>query len=657
MNLKAKLKPLLPFAAIALVLLLGYWLWSNASEEQYTSAYSSNGVWDLRDFDFADNVANIRGRVEYIPAAFLTPEEFAAREGEASHAFPGIRNEAATIRIRLLVPDDQYYVITRISTGFADRIYVNGQWLHDVGRFEEATADSGTLFTLNYTFTAWPVNGVIEIVHQQSNFIYRVRSGGQGGLLDEYAHSFANHRAEQTSIMTLGILLTLAIVSLLLYLLLLNYRPAILFSLLCLLWFFYTSVTGSMIFVSLMPLWLSDPLNLRILAFGTPATTLLIIAITQDMFPGLLHRYFVRAASVVYCAWIIYFIFANPDAILGTAFAVSNALAMVGIVISIVSVARKLPQSDMPQAIFIIGTLVMGYTGLRLTLMNLGIVQLPPFGEASLQSAGIVVFFFLIAASIFLIVMRETEKIKETQQRLAADNAALDNLSRMKTKFLANMSHEVKTPLTVILSDVQRVNGELVKHGLKNERIIESTNRMQEEIMRLSRLTENALKMSALQESHEKMNVLDTAALFRTGAEGYQGIVGKQGNTLSIRVEKNLPRIYGNSDQLIGVLSNLIINANNHTRGGEICVDIKSDAAVISVTVSDTGTGIPPEILPQVFSRGVSGSGGTGMGLPICKNIVESHGGTISIESQSGKGTAVTFTAPIYDERAASEYE
>lgn len=67
----------------------------------------------------------------------------------------------------------------------------------------------------------------------------------------------------------------------------------------------------------------------------------------------------------------------------------------------------------------------------------------------------------------------------------------------------------------------------------------------------------------------------------------------------------------------------------------------------IVVTLKDTGTGIMPKLLPRVFERGVSGSESTGVGLPICKEIIEAHGGTISIESE--KGTTVTFTIPVYE--------
>ncbi|MCL2216362.1 MAG: ATP-binding protein [Defluviitaleaceae bacterium] len=241
------------------------------------------------------------------------------------------------------------------------------------------------------------------------------------------------------------------------------------------------------------------------------------------------------------------------------------------------------------------------------------------------------------------------------KQSLAAENAALESLSRMKTEFMANLSHEIKTPLTVVLGDIQRIGREVSRQGFGNERISESISRAKDEIMRMARLTESAIKMAALQESREKTAILAPASLFITGAEGYRSIIEKQSNVLIINAEENLPHIYGNADQLIGVLSNLLTNANKHTRNGKLAVNIESDERFVSVTVKDSGTGIPPDILPFVFERGVSGSCSTGMGLAICKNTIESHGGEIYIKSEAGKGTAVIFTIPAINKERLVE--
>ena len=83
--------------------------------------------------------------------------------------------------------------------------------------------------------------------------------------------------------------------------------------------------------------------------------------------------------------------------------------------------------------------------------------------------------------------------------------------------------------------------------------------------------------------------------------------------------------------------------------GGVIRLSVKPQpqTGFAAVSVSDDGDGIDPALLPDIFKRGVSGDGSTGLGLPICKEIVEEHGGKIWIESGKGKGTLVTFTLPL----------
>ena len=254
--------------------------------------------------------------------------------------------------------------------------------------------------------------------------------------------------------------------------------------------------------------------------------------------------------------------------------------------------------------------------------------------------------------------LNEYEQSKLEMQRLVADNQAVESLSRMKTEYLANMSHEIKTPLTVISGHVQRAARlfEELSQG-SSEKIRRSLDKAQEEIMRVSRLIENALKMATMQESHEKMKPLDAASLFTINAEAYRGIIEKRGNTLSISVGENLPLVFGYADRLIQVLTNLLTNANKHTENGEISVNIekRQDDRLVAVIVKDNGTGIAPELRPFIFERGITDGSGTGIGLTICKNIIESHNGTISITEiqaaetgKPGKGTAVTFTIPVY---------
>jgi signal transduction histidine kinase len=95
-------------------------------------------------------------------------------------------------------------------------------------------------------------------------------------------------------------------------------------------------------------------------------------------------------------------------------------------------------------------------------------------------------------------------------------------------------------------------------------------------------------------------------------------------------------------------LTNILQNAGAHTKNGTVAISAKKQGNIITVEVRDTGEGILPELLPHVFERGVS-TGGTGVGLYLCKTVVESHGGKIWIESEPGSGTSVYYTLPVYE--------
>jgi signal transduction histidine kinase len=237
-----------------------------------------------------------------------------------------------------------------------------------------------------------------------------------------------------------------------------------------------------------------------------------------------------------------------------------------------------------------------------------------------------------------------TERTLELKEQTEIAVAA----SRAKSEFLATMSHEIKTPLTVVSVHVQQAARLFENGGGDKETIASSLRLAQREIMHASEITENALRLASMQEGQKQMKALQLDTLLTNSAEAYRAILEKCGNQLNLDIAGDMERVYGNADQLIQVMANILSNANRHTRDGVISVEMEGDSGCIKVIVTDNGSGIAPEILPHVFERGVSGSGSTGYGLEICKKIIESHGGKIVAASEPGKGTAVAFTLPVY---------
>jgi signal transduction histidine kinase len=120
---------------------------------------------------------------------------------------------------------------------------------------------------------------------------------------------------------------------------------------------------------------------------------------------------------------------------------------------------------------------------------------------------------------------------------------------------------------------------------------------------------------------------------------------------LRLDVPVDLPLVMVDRLQVERVISNLISNALRHTKHGQIKITAEVRDGNVSVSVCDTGSGIPPEYLPHIFDKFVqvpdAPIGGVGLGLTISKSIVEAHGGQISVQSQVGRGTTFTFTLPL----------
>ena len=236
----------------------------------------------------------------------------------------------------------------------------------------------------------------------------------------------------------------------------------------------------------------------------------------------------------------------------------------------------------------------------------------------------------------------------EQQKKLNEQNAILEQTNRMKTEFLANTSHEMRTPLTVISVNVQTVSEILEDMGDKidDPEAVLMLKNAQGEIMRLSRMVGGMLTLASMSESTDRQK-LDLTALIQSGTEMLRLSLDKHGNKVTVDIESKL-YVYGNADLLAQVLANILQNAGTHTQNGEIAITAKKMGNVINVIIKDTGTGISPDILPNIFDRGVS-TDGTGYGLYLSKTVIDSHGGKIWVESEQGKGTTATFQLPFYE--------
>jgi signal transduction histidine kinase len=219
--------------------------------------------------------------------------------------------------------------------------------------------------------------------------------------------------------------------------------------------------------------------------------------------------------------------------------------------------------------------------------------------------------------------------------------------------FVANVSHEMKTPLTSIQGFAQAILDGAAQTPDEQQ---QAATVIYNEAGRMHRMVVALLDLARLDAGTAKFIFapLDLMALVRNTAEKFALQARQAGVTLQVQPAE-LPPIPGDGDRLAQVLTNLVDNALRHTPpGGQVTLTASPSADAVSITVRDTGEGIPAEALPHIFERFYrgdpsrrSGDHGAGLGLAIAREIALAHGGTLTAASQPGHGSTFTLRLPL----------
>jgi two-component system, OmpR family, phosphate regulon sensor histidine kinase PhoR len=234
------------------------------------------------------------------------------------------------------------------------------------------------------------------------------------------------------------------------------------------------------------------------------------------------------------------------------------------------------------------------------------------------------------------------------------DVTELRRLERVRQDFVANVSHEFKTPLTAIQGFTETLLGGALDDPKNNVRFLHI---IRNHAMRLARLTDDLLKLARIEAGKMEVEFFSVGLmeLIEGCAETALMKASKKQITLDIEVPSGLPAVRGDAELLKDVLQNLLDNAIQYTpAGGRIHVTASANAKDATVTVSDTGIGIPLADQERIFERFYRvdaarsrEAGGTGLGLSIAKHIMEAHGGRLRVESEVGKGSKFSFSIPL----------
>ena len=256
--------------------------------------------------------------------------------------------------------------------------------------------------------------------------------------------------------------------------------------------------------------------------------------------------------------------------------------------------------------------------------------------------------------------IRSAEGTVESLVVTMQDLAPLEELERQRAEFLSTVSHELRTPLisikgsaTTVLDASRALEAPDVREFFRI--INEQADHMQRLIGDL--LDHGRIVTGTLSVSPEPVDVAGLVDLARSAL-----LAGAKNHVVTVDLPEDLPRVMADRTRIVQVLNNLLSNAAKHSpESSPIRVAAERDGVHVQISVADNGSGVPADQLPHLFRKhsgttaatGDGRPGASGLGLPICKGLVEAHGGRIWVESAgAGRGTRFTFTVPVAEDVA-----
>lgn len=254
----------------------------------------------------------------------------------------------------------------------------------------------------------------------------------------------------------------------------------------------------------------------------------------------------------------------------------------------------------------------------------------------------------------------DTRISNESKDEIGSLAAAINDLAielhryrSNRQEFLANISHELQTPITYLEGYSSALENELYRNEEEKKQYLQI---IQQEASRMSTLVKDLFDLSKMEEGKialvfEEVDLVEVVenAMLKTKMKAQE-----KGLQLNFTHSHDLPSIEADGLRMEQILINIIENAIRYTESGTVKVKLSNNLDTIKVQIEDSGIGIPQEDIPFLFERfyRVEKSrsrefGGTGLGLAIVKQLVELQGGTISVESQIGKGTCFELKFPV----------
>jgi len=649
--------------AIAAVLFLSFllglrWLWSDIFYEPEHPPVVQ-GTLDLRGWDFENSRSiALDGEWAFYPEALVTREtadrqpdsalRYVQVPGDWRDAMPGEPDDSygyGTYRLRILVdpvPDRQFgFWMEEIEA--SSRVEINGRAEPSFG----IIADSKQHYRPNKTsYTAsYASDGAasIELFVQSANYdnpfkggiVRSIRFGSQAAVDTERWYSIG------FQLVMFIILLLHALYACLLYLFKPRETSLIVFFLLFLTVALSVVTSHDSLLMQWLPLDYAWEMKLTLLSYMWLSFFILVMSsrVSGQPLNKVLFRVYASGLAA-YTGFILAagapLVYASRELHFFLFFYVFPLVWFVSLIVKMVARNKNDVVFPLLTVVGILSSVIWGMFGFLKT------------NTAIYYPIDVLAAIIVFSAYWFKRYFRNAEEnAKLTEQLRESD--------KLKDQFLANTSHELRTPLHGIMNIARNV-AEREKHAI-GAQSAEDMELLVKISGRMSHLVDDLLDVVRLREKRialrkEPLSVASVAsgvvAMLRFMAEG-------KSVRLLTEVPESLPLVLADEKRLVQILFNLVHNALKYTDAGkvEVSAEIRNGQAV--VCVSDTGPGMDEETRQRAFlpyeqgALGMNGEGGIGLGLSICKQLVELHGGELTAESSPGKGSAFRFTLPLAD--------
>ena len=274
-----------------------------------------------------------------------------------------------------------------------------------------------------------------------------------------------------------------------------------------------------------------------------------------------------------------------------------------------------------------------------------------PFATEKDRLADVLLAFVSVSIVCGIVLYFHLKEYNQQQILLKEQNQRLRSLDNAKSTFLTTVAHEIKNPLNSISLHARDTSELLEEDPLDFSLMQENLHTIEQSVMRIDRIVLDLMDTVSIEQGRLALSLVpsDLGALLHSVEKDFGSHPSPVINQLVLTIQPNLPEISADPERLIQVVTNLISNAERHTRNGIITISLSGGPRWQTICVSDTGSGMSEEMRKNALKGYVSADKDYwrhGIGLYVCHQIITAHGGKIWIESEEGKGTRVFFSLP-----------